>query len=189
MHKLAIFASGSGSNAENIVSYFRARPEHNTEVSLILCNNPEAFVLKRAEKLGIPAVCLSRAQLSDADVVLPILRQAEADFLVLAGYLCQIPAGLVAAYPNAIVNIHPALIPKHCGKGMYGDRVHQAVVADGDTESGITIHYVNEEYDSGQIIFQAKCPVLPTDDFHAVAEKVHALEYRHFPEVIASLLK
>lgn len=186
MKNIAIFASGSGSNAENIADYFKG--SNDVSISLIVCNKADAFVLERAKKLGIPSNVVTGAEMKDQELVMNLLKEYSIDFIVLAGYLLRIPAYLVDAYPNAIVNIHPALIPLHCGKGMYGDRVHEDVIACGDKESGITIHYVNEQYDSGDIIFQAKCPVEPGDDAHAVATKVHALEYAHFPHVIAETI-
>lgn len=186
MKNIAIFASGSGSNAENIADYFKG--SNDVSISLIVCNKADAFVLERAKKLGIPSKVVTGAEMKDQELVMNLLKEYSIDFIVLAGYLLRIPAYLVDAYPNAIVNIHPALIPLHCGKGMYGDRVHEDVIACGDKESGITIHYVNEQYDSGDIIFQAKCPVEPGDDAHAVATKVHALEYAHFPRVIAETI-
>ena len=181
-HKIAIFASGSGSNAENISKYLA----HNEkiEVSLIISNKTDAYVLTRAKNLGIPSVVISAKEMTDANRVLSLLQQQSIDFIVLAGYLLKIPDYLIQAYPQAIVNIHPALLPKFGGKGMYGDRVHKAVVEAGEKESGITIHYVNEHYDSGTIIFQATCPVLASDTYEDVAQKVHALEYAHFPHVI-----
>lgn len=186
MKNIAIFASGSGSNAENIADYFKGSGD--VSISLIVCNKADAFVLERAKKLGIPSKVVTGADMKNQDAVLALMKEYSIDFIVLAGYLLRIPAYLVEAYPNAIVNIHPALIPLHCGKGMYGDRVHEDVIACGDKESGITIHYVNEQYDAGNIIFQAKCPVEPGDDAHAVATKVHALEYAHFPHVIAETI-
>lgn len=187
MKNLCIFASGSGSNAENIANYFKENSEVN--IALIVCNKPDAFVLERAERLGIPSRVVTGAQMKDESAVLQLMREFSIDFIVLAGYLLLVPKYLVDAYPKAIVNIHPALIPLHCGKGMYGDRVHEDVVRCGDRESGITIHYVNEFFDNGDIIFQATCPVEPTDDAHAVATKVHALEYAHFPHVIDEALR
>lgn len=182
MKNIAIFASGSGSNAENIANYFSG--SEVAQISLIVCNKADAYVFERAERLGIPSRLVTKAEMADQELVLGLLREYKIDFIVLAGYLVLVPKYLVEAYPQAIVNIHPALIPLHCGKGMYGDRVHEDVVRCGDKESGITIHYVNEFFDNGDIIFQATCPVEPTDDAHAVAEKVHALEYAHFPHVI-----
>lgn len=186
MKKLAIFASGSGSNAENISNYFQGRED--VSIALIVCNKADAYVLERAKKLGIPSCVVDKEGMKDEAAVMSLMRQYQIDFIVLAGYLLLVPAYLVAAYPNAIVNIHPSLIPKHCGKGMYGDRVHEDVLRCGDKESGITIHYVNEKFDEGNIIFQAKCPVMPDDDAHTLATRVHALEYAHFPHVIDEVL-
>ena len=186
MKRIAIFASGSGSNAENIANYFKNSTE--VEIPLILANTPKAYVLERAKKLGIESVVVTNEEFRAADNVIEILNEKKIDFIVLAGFLLLVPAKLVAAYPGRIVNIHPALLPKHGGKGMYGDRVHEAVVAAGDTESGITIHLIDERYDCGTTFFQATCPVLPTDTPHDVAEKVHALEYKHFPHVIEEIL-
>ena len=183
MKKIAIFASGSGSNAENIVEYFKESTD--VSVSLIVCNKADAFVLERAKRLGIPSKVVTGKEMREQDAVMALMNEYGIDFIVLAGYLLLIPKYLVDAYPNAIVNIHPALIPLHCGKGMYGDRVHEDVIASGDTQSGITIHYVNEFFDNGDIIFQATCPVEPGDTAHDVATTVHALEYAHFPRVIA----
>lgn len=187
LHRVAIFASGSGSNAENIIRYFR---EKRSDVCfpIILCNNPKAYVFERAAKLDVPCESFTREEFNSGEV-LAKLQALNIDFVVLAGFLWKIPESIIEAFPNAIINIHPALLPKFGGKGMYGDHVHQAVVEAGEKESGITIHYVNEHYDSGNIIFQAKCEVLPGDDYHQVAEKVHALEYAHFPQVIDNLLK
>lgn len=187
MKRIAIFASGSGSNAENIANYFKGSTE--VEISLILANNPSAYVLKRAENLGIESVVVTNQEFREADKVLSLLQERNIDFIVLAGFLLLVPAKLIAAYPGRIVNIHPALLPKHGGKGMYGDNVHKAVVAAGDTESGITIHLIDERYDCGTTFFQAMCPVLPTDTPDDVAAKVHALEYKHFPHVIEEILK
>lgn len=187
MKNIAIFASGSGSNAENIANYF-AENNKEARIALIVCNKADAYVFERAKRLGIPSRLLTKTEMTDEKAVLALLQEFRIDFIVLAGYLLLVPKYLVDAYPRAIVNIHPALIPLHCGKGMYGDRVHEDVVRCGDKESGITIHYVNEFFDSGDIIFQARCPLTPTDDAHAVAEKVHALEYAHFPRVIAEAI-
>ena len=186
MKRVAIFASGSGSNAENIANYFKG--SDTVEVALILANNPEAYVLERAKKLGIESVVVTCKEFRAADKVLEILKERNIDFIVLAGFLLLVPAKLIEAYPGKIVNIHPARLPKHGGKGMYGDHVHEAVVAAGDTESGITIHLIDERYDCGTTFFQATCPVLPTDTPHDVAEKVHALEYEHFPRVIKEII-
>ena len=186
MKNIAIFASGSGSNAENIANYFKGSQE--VSIALIVCNKADAFVFERARKLGIPSKLVTKADMQDQQAVLSLLREYHIDFIVLAGYLLLVPKYLVEVFPRAIVNIHPALIPLHCGKGMYGDRVHEDVIKCGDKQSGITIHYVNEFFDNGDIIFQATCPVEPGDDAHAVATKVHALEYAHFPHVIAETI-
>ena len=186
MKKIAILASGSGSNAENIAKYFEE--SDYAKVSFIIANNPEAYVLERAKRLGIEAAVVTKQQFVEADSVIEMLQQRNIDFIVLAGFLLLVPKKLIQAYPGRIVNIHPALLPKHGGKGMYGDRVHKAVVECGDTESGITIHLIDEQYDKGTTFFQAKCPVLPTDTPDDVAAKVHALEYEHFPHVIEEIL-
>ena len=185
--KIAILASGSGSNAENIANYFAG--SDYAEVSFIIANNPNAFVLERAKRLGIEAAVVTKAEFMEADGIIAMLQEREIDFVVLAGFLLLVPQKLIQAYPGKIVNIHPALLPKHGGKGMYGDNVHKAVVASGDTESGITIHLIDEHYDKGTTFFPAKCPVLPTDTYEDVAAKVHALEYEHFPHVIEDILR
>ncbi len=187
MKKIAILASGSGSNAENIANYFKEKG--GAEISLILTNNPDAFVLERAKRLGIPALVFSKKEMNETENILSAIRESGAEWIVLAGFLLKVPQYLLDAYEGRIVNIHPALLPKFGGKGMYGERVHQAVVEAGERESGITIHYVNEHYDEGAIIFQAKCPVNESDTPDDVAAKVHALEYEHFPKVIEQLLK
>lgn len=187
MKKIAIFASGSGSNAENIANYFKDNKD--VEISLILANNPQAYVIERAKKLNIPCEVVTKAEFMEADGIIEMMHRYEIDFIVLAGFLLLVPQKLIEAYPSRIVNIHPALLPKHGGKGMYGDRVHKAVVESGDTESGITIHLIDADYDKGTTFFQAKCPVLPTDTPDDVATKVHALEYEHFPHVIEEILE
>lgn len=187
MKKIAIFASGSGSNAENIANYFSNND--NVEISLILTNKSDAFVLERAKKLGVKSVVFSKLEFIETDRIVTVLKESNVDLVVLAGFLLKIPENLIKAFPNKIVNIHPALLPKYGGKGMYGDKVHQSVVGANETESGITIHYVNEHYDEGKIIFQAKCVVEASDTFEEVASKIHSLEYKHFPEVIERVLK
>lgn len=184
--KIAILASGSGSNAENIANYFKG--SDYAEVSFIIANNPDAYVIERAKRLDIEYAVVTKAQFMEADSIIDMLKERDIDFVVLAGFLLLVPAKFIQAYPGRIVNIHPALLPKHGGKGMYGDRVHKAVVESGDTESGITIHLIDEQYDKGTTFFQAKCPVLPTDTPDDVATKVHALEYEHFPHVIEEIL-
>ena len=183
--QIAILASGSGSNAENIVNYFSKNPHF--EFPLIISNNSAAFVHQRAKNLEIPSVSFSKVDFSSGEPILALLKQYNIEGIVLAGFLLKIPDALVAAFPNRIINIHPALLPKFGGKGMYGVHVHQAVADAGETESGITIHYINSNYDEGNIIFQAKCPVLPTDTAEMIADKVHALEYAHYPKVIEQL--
>lgn len=184
---IAIFASGNGSNAENIVRYFENDPQIN--IPLILSNKAGAFVLQRAKNLGIDSVVFSAVELKEGDKIRKVLQEYAIDFIVLAGFLLKIPDYLIAMYPQKIVNIHPALLPKYGGKGMYGDHVHKAVKAAGEKESGITIHYVNEVYDAGQIIFQAKVQISPEDSADDIAVKVHALEYEHFPRVIGEIAK
>ena len=182
MKNLVIFASGSGSNAENIIRYFATKPDFC--VKKIYCNVPGAYVLERARQLQVPACVFTREEFRNPDKLLRRLQDEGTDFIVLAGFLWLVPPCITAAYPNRIVNIHPALLPAYGGKGMYGHHVHEAVLAAGEQQSGITIHYVNDRYDSGDIIFQATCPVLPDDTLDTLAARVHELEYRHFPRVI-----
>lgn len=183
---IAIFASGSGTNAENIIRYFQKN--NSIRVSLVLSNNSDAYVVERAYRLGVSCSVFIKEDWTAGDEILAVLQEAHIDFIVLAGFLVRVPDLLLHAYPNKIINMHPALLPKFGGKGMYGDRVHEAVVAAGEKETGITIHYINEHYDEGSIIFQATCPVLPDDSPESVAKKVHVLEYEHFPLVIERLL-
>lgn len=185
MKNIVILASGSGTNAENIAKYF----EGSTKVSIsaILSNKKDAYVLTRAENLGIKHSSFTKDEFLSGAVTEQI-KAMNPDLVVLSGFLLQVPASMVEAFPHKIINIHPALLPKFGGKGMYGDRVHEAVVASGETESGITIHYIDENYDQGTTIFQAKCPVLPSDSAHDVATKVHALEYAWFPKIIDQIL-
>ena len=186
MKKIAIFASGSGSNAENIIQYFAQKPQFC--VKSVFCNVPDAYVLERAKKYRIPSFVFNREEFRNPDKVFRQLQEQEIDFIVLAGFLWLMPSFITAAWPNKIVNIHPALLPAYGGKGMYGHHVHEAVIAAGEKESGITIHYVNDHYDQGAIIFQAKCPVLPTDPPDDLAARVHELEYRYFPQIIAETI-
>ncbi|HET9570433.1 MAG TPA: phosphoribosylglycinamide formyltransferase [Bacteroidales bacterium] len=185
--RLAILASGSGTNAENIIQFFSA--DNRVKIAIVISNKAEAKVHQRAQNLGVPSVTLSKEVLTDGLALNQIIQKERIDFIILAGYLLKIPAELIAAFPNRIVNIHPALLPKYGGKGMYGNAVHQAVVDAKEQESGITIHFVNENYDEGSIVFQAKCPVFSEDSADEVAAKVHLLEYKHFPEVIGKLLQ
>jgi len=183
---IAIFASGSGSNAENIIQYFSDR--NDVRFPVILSNKENAGIHERAKRLGVPSIYFTSKELKETDNVLNTLKEHRIDFIVLAGFLLKIPTNLIDAYPNKIINIHPALLPKYGGKGMYGAHVHEAVIAAEEKESGITIHYVNELYDAGQIIFQAKCDVLPTDTAETLASKVHALEYENFPPIIEKII-
>jgi len=186
MKNIVIFASGAGTNAENIIRYFSN--EKKAKVVLVLSNKPQAMVLKRAAALGVDVFFFDRRQFYDTEEVLFILQRRNADLIVLAGFLWLVPPRIIEAYKGRIVNIHPALLPGFGGTGMYGDRVHKAVLDAHCTESGITIHFVNEHYDSGDIIFQARCPVLPGDDADTLASRVHALEYKHYPAVISSII-
>jgi phosphoribosylglycinamide formyltransferase-1 len=187
MIPLALFASGSGTNVENIVRYF----EKNTDIKIVgvFSNNPQAYVLERAEKLGIPSFLFNSHEFYETDKVIRLLHGCKADWIILAGFLWLIPENLIAGYANRIINIHPALLPKYGGKGMYGMRVHQTVIDNCDKESGITIHYVNQEYDRGDIIYQVRCPVLPGDTAETLAQRVHKLEYEFYPGVIEKLCR
>jgi len=187
MKNIAVFASGAGSNAENIIRHFCNSPAG--VVRTVFTNNPAAGVIERAAKLGVECVLFSRAEFSDGAA--PVLRQLaerKIDFIVLAGFLWLVPAAVIEAYRGRIINIHPALLPRYGGKGMYGDRVHAAVVEARERESGITIHHVNEIYDSGDIIAQYRVALAPDDTPADVAHKVHCLEYEHFPQEIEKIM-
>jgi len=186
MKRIAIFASGSGSNAEKISEYFAGRTD--VQVNLILTNNPQAGVILRARKLHIPVLVFDKKTFYESDRIIELLTANKIDLIVLAGFMMLIPAALVETFPDRMVNIHPALLPKYGGKGMYGNFVHEAVVAGKEKESGITIHFVNEHYDEGNIIFQKSCEVLETDTPDDVAEKIHVLEHEHFPKIIDEVL-
>jgi len=186
LKRIALFASGSGSNAEKIAEYCAAYAD--IDVALMLSNNPRAGVIERARRLHIPVLLFDRTTFYNSDRITTLLQQQQIDLIVLAGFMWLMPAGLVQAFPDRIINIHPALLPKFGGKGMYGHFVHEAVVAAGETESGITIHYVNERYDEGQIIVQASCPVDPADTPDDVARKVQKLEHEYYPRVVVNLL-
>ncbi len=186
MQRIAIFASGTGSNARKIVEYFQQNQQ--AQVALIVSNKKDAKVLDLAAEYDISTHLLQRSNFYETEQLLDILKKEQIDLLVLAGFLWLIPPYLVRAYPQAIINIHPALLPKYGGKGMYGRYVHEAVKAAGERESGITIHYVNEQYDEGDIIFQASCPIEAADTPEQIFQKVQELEHRHFPEVLAQLL-
>lgn len=186
MKRIVILASGSGSNAENIITYFKG---HTTiKVVAVLTNKKSAQVLDRCDRLNVPALYFNRESFSHSETLVEVLRGLSPDLIVLAGFLWKIPESLIAAFPKQIINIHPALLPKYGGKGMYGAKVHQAVKEHGEPETGITIHYVNENYDEGAIIFQAKTALEPEDSPDGIAGKVHQLEYQHFPKIIEKLL-
>ncbi len=187
MKKIAVFASGSGSNAEKIIEHFAASKV--ARVTLLLSNNPQAFALERARRAGIPAEVFGRDEFYATGSVLDILNERQIDYVVLAGFLWLVPAQLVERYRGRIVNIHPALLPKYGGKGMYGDNVHRAVIAAAEKESGITIHLVNEVYDSGDILAQYKVSVATDDTPETLAQKIHLLEHRYFPEIIENEIK
>ena len=186
--KIAIFASGTGTNAEKIIEYFRSRSS-NIEVALIVCNKPSAGVLAIAEKEHIPSLLINKEKFFEGNGYADELKTADIDFIVLAGFLWKIPSILIQAYPNKIVNIHPALLPKYGGKNMYGNRVHESVITAREKETGITIHYVDEQYDHGRTIFQATCPVMVNDTPDTLAKRVHTLEHEYYPKVIERCLK
>jgi phosphoribosylglycinamide formyltransferase-1 len=186
MTNIAIFASGNGSNAQRIAEYFAGH--ESIRICLILSNKSDAFVLQRAENLGIPSFVFSGKEFRETNIVPDILRKYQVDFIVLAGFLLLVPMNILSDWQGKIINIHPALLPKYGGRGMYGHHVHEAVIAAGEQESGITIHYVNASYDEGDVIFQAGCPVLPDDTSDSLAARIHGLEYAYFPEVIGRLL-
>ena len=185
MKKIAIFASGSGSNAENIINYFRK--EKTAIVTKVFCNNPKAKVFERCKRLQVDAILFSKKDFFNSDAILHQLKEV-ADYVVLAGFLLKVPTNIIKAFPNRIINIHPALLPKYGGKGMYGIHVHNAVKENNESETGITIHFVNEHYDEGAIIFQAKTTLKSSDSPEDIAQKIHVLEYQHFPKVIASVI-
>ncbi len=186
MKRIVIFASGSGTNAENLIKFFQNREQ--VSVIQVLTNNPHAKVLDRCKKLKVSALSFNRVAFTETDDVLNILKASKPDLIILAGFLWKFPEHILHEFPNKVINIHPALLPKYGGKGMYGMHVHEAVVANHETETGITIHYVNENYDEGAIIFQATCEVSSSDSAEDVAAKVHELEMEHFPKVVEKLL-
>ena len=185
--KMVLFASGNGTNAENLIRYFKSRK--TAVVTAVFTNYPEAGVVERAQKLSVPVIVVSRSDFNPPENLLRKLNALKPDLMVLAGFLWMIPAEVIRQYPRQIVNIHPALLPAYGGKGMYGRRVHEAVLAAGEKKSGITIHYVNEHYDEGQIIFQAETGIVRGETPESLAEKVHRLEYLHFPAVVEQLLE
>jgi phosphoribosylglycinamide formyltransferase-1 len=185
--RIAIFASGSGTNAERIMSHFSDR--ETAEVSIVLSNKPDAHVLVRAENFNVRTYVFDREAFYNTTEIPDLLKKLEIDLVVLAGFLWLVPPELIRVFPDRMVNIHPALLPEYGGKGMYGRHVHEAVIANGEKESGISIHYVNEVYDDGKIIFQGKCKVLPDDTPESLARRIHGLEYEHYPRVIEKLLE
>jgi phosphoribosylglycinamide formyltransferase-1 len=185
--KIAVFCSGSGSNAQKIMEYFQHRED--IKVAVLMSNKADAFALERAKTFHIPTFVFTRNDFCLSEVVLEELRKYEIDWIILAGFLWLIPENLVRNFPDKIINIHPALLPKFGGKGMFGMHVHRAVVANKEKESGISIHYVNARYDEGNIIFQASCPLLSSDTPEEVAKKVQVLEHQHFPRIIEELIK
>jgi len=185
--RIAIFASGSGSNAQKIMEHFKRNTE--AEVVLILTNNPSAYVLQRADNFEIPSHIFTRNEFYETDDVIRILKNLQVDLIVLAGFLWLVPPDLLKAFPNKIINLHPALLPKYGGKGMYGDHVHKAILAANEEESGITIHFASEQFDEGEIIHQSKFKIEPGDNLEMVKFKGQQLEHQYFPKVIENLLK
>jgi phosphoribosylglycinamide formyltransferase-1 len=187
MTSIAIFASGAGSNAEKIMERLQSHP--TIRIGLLVCNKPGAGVFAIAERFGVKSALLDKKDFIEGEACLALLRQENIQFIVLAGFLLKIPPALVAAFPGKIINIHPALLPNYGGHGMYGMHVHKAVLANAEKESGITIHYVDEQYDHGSTIFQATCPVLENDTPETLAKRVHVLEHLHFPRIVEETIK
>ena len=187
MKRVAVFASGSGTNFQQICEYFIEK-NSDIKIELLIVNKKNAYVLERAKQLNVKSVYFNREDFYSSEKVVECLLENQIDFIVLAGFLWLVPSNILKNYENKIINIHPALLPKYGGKGMHGHHVHQAVIAAKEQESGITIHYVNEKYDEGNIIFQAKCSITPEDTADSLAEKIHLLEKEHFPKVIDNLL-
>ncbi|MRX48807.1 phosphoribosylglycinamide formyltransferase [Pedobacter puniceum] len=185
--RIAIFASGSGSNAQKIMEYFKK--SNDAEVAIVLTNNPDAYVLQRADNFEIPSHVFDRKEFRETDEVVQLLKNLQIDLIVLAGFLWLVPENLLKAFPNKIINIHPSLLPKYGGKGMYGDKVHLAVLENKELESGITIHFVNEHFDEGEVIHQSRFKIEAGDDLEMIKFKGQQLEHQHFPRVIESLIK
>lgn len=185
--RIAIFASGSGSNCENLIRYFK--DSEMVRCALVVSNKADAYVLERAKRLGVPTAIMPKALLNDADAMMPLMREYDIDFIVLAGFLPLVPNFLLDAFPRRIVNLHPALLPKYGGKGMWGHHVHEAVKAAGETETGMTVHWVTPVCDGGDIIAQYKCEIAPSDSVDDIAEKEHQLEMRYFPEVVERIIR
>jgi len=186
MKHIAIFASGTGTNARNIINYFQSNP--NVRVECILVNNPKAKVIDIANEANVPYYLITKKDLFESDRVIELMKKSNIDLIVLAGFLWLIPKSLLKEFPNRIINIHPALLPRHGGAGYYGSKVHESVINAKDKETGITIHYLNEKFDEGEIIFQGKIPVTKDDSSSTIAEKVHKLEHEHYPKVIEQIL-
>ncbi len=182
--KIAVFASGAGSNAQKIIEFFSGS---QVSVALVVCNKPNAGVLEIAKKHHIATLLIEKEQFFKGNAYVDELKEAGVNFIVLAGFLWKIPSALIRAFPHGLINIHPALLPKYGGKGMYGHHVHESVIHNKEKESGITIHYVDELYDHGKIIFQATCPVLADDDATSLANRIHKLEHEYYPQVIKEL--
>ena len=184
---IAIFVSGSGTNCENLIKYFAGSESVNC--ALVVSNKFDAYALVRAENLGVPTAVTPKAELNNPDVMMPLLKKYGIDFIVLAGFLPLVPSFLIDAYPHRIINIHPALLPKYGGKGMWGHHVHEAVKAAGETETGMTVHWVTPVCDSGEIIAQYKVAISPNDTVDDIAEKEHQLEMKYFPKVVEDIIK
>ncbi len=187
MKRLAIFVSGSGTNMQNIAQYFNNHPA--IDISLVVCNNPDAGAIARAKSLSIPLILIDRKNFKNPEALLDVLHKNQIDWIILAGFLWLIPQALIQAYPNKIINIHPALLPAYGGKGMFGEKVHQAVIKNKEKQSGITIHFVNEYYDAGTIIFQHQLEIQANESPSSLAQRIHELEYKYYPEVIAQLVQ
>jgi phosphoribosylglycinamide formyltransferase-1 len=185
--RIAIFASGSGSNAQKIMEHFKRNSD--AEVVLVLTNNPQAYVLQRADNFEVPSHIFTRTEFYETDDVIKLLKNLQVDIIVLAGFLWLVPKSLLKAFPNKIINLHPALLPKYGGAGMYGDNVHKAVLANKEEESGITIHFVDENFDEGEIIHQSKFKIDAGDNLEMIKFKGQQLEHMHFPRVVENLLK
>jgi phosphoribosylglycinamide formyltransferase-1 len=185
--RIAIFASGSGSNAQKIMEYFKKHQD--AEIAIVLTNNSEAYVLQRADNFEIPSHIFDKHEFYKTDDIVKLLKNLQINLIVLAGFLWLIPDNLLKAFPNKIINIHPALLPKYGGKGMYGDKVHQAILNAGEEESGITIHYINEHFDEGESIHQSRFKIEQGDDIEMIKFKGQQLEHLHYPKVVEQLLK
>ena len=182
--KIAVFASGSGTNAEQLIEHFQSVSEMT--VSQVYCNKPDAFVLERAKNLDVPSLVFSRSEFKSEEFLAQL---GSVDYIILAGFLWKIPEYLIQAFPDKIINIHPALLPSYGGKGMYGSHVHESVIANEEKQSGITIHLVNENYDEGRTLFQASCDISPEDTPDSLAQKIHQLEHKYFPQIVEDYIR